>query len=189
MPGPLRSLFGLILALALAAGATRAEAGLPEGSVVVTHASTIGLRALPGLIRLDSGSFSALELVEAFGLGIDSRAQAMFSYTVGESSARLVDPKTFLPPSPAAYYYDPALHDTLAVQVFGSWNAAGEPLFQAGTATRSLSELLVPAGAVLVFPAQTVPEPGAGSMLLGGGLWLVALCRRSASDDAIPAKA
>jgi hypothetical protein len=166
-------LAGLAAVVCAGMAAARADAGLPQGLVVVTSVASVDLRALPGMLALDSGTFSALELAESFALAVNPGSDAALSHTVGERGAQAVDPTTFVPPSSSARYYDPTLRDTVPARVLEAAAAGEEARFEVGGGTRTLTELLRPAGAVLVFTVQAVPEPGLGPMLMVGVLWLV----------------
>jgi len=175
----------VLLALALGPlGAPLAQAVLPNDTVVVTSVVSVDQRALPGLLALDAGTYSALELAEAFALVPNPGSAALLSHRTGAGDAQTVDPMTFVPPSASARYYDPALRDTVPARVLEAAASGQEPRFEVGANTYTLSQLLAPSGAVLIFPLQAVPEPEVAAALVFGAVALVARLRRGADARA-----
>ena len=165
----------LLAACGLCCAALPAAAALPDGSVLVTSAATVEQHALPTLISLPGGVFSALDQSEAFALAPYQDSDAVLAYSVDAAVAAVIDLTRFVPPTSRARWYDPALADTLPVTVIEQTAAGSEARFEVGGLERTLSDLLGTPGSALVFVA--VPEPILGWGLAAGVTLLAALAR------------
>lgn len=167
---------GLVGAWLLVAAALPSRAAVPDDTVVLTRAATVEAWALPPLLALPGGTFSSLDLTEAFHLGVWFETDDILALTVGAGPAERIDPTTFVLPVAEARYFDPALGDTRPATVIASAAAGGEAVFDVEGRMRTLTQLLRPSGALLAFPPSSpVPEPSVvvGLLLGTGGLILI----------------
>lgn len=165
----------LLAAAGLCFAAFPAAAELPDGSVLVTSAATVEQHAVPTLISLPGGVFSALDTPEAFALVPYHDSGAILAYSVDEAAAEVIDPTRFAPPTSRARWYDPALSDTLPATVIEATAAGTEARFEVGGMERTLTDLVGTPGSALVF--VSVPEPAIASGLIVGMALLAALAR------------
>lgn len=166
---------GLRLGLLATLFIPNAAIALPDGTVLVTSAETVDQRALPTLLNLPNGTFSTLELVEDFAFVPPHPAGALLGRSYGERGVSVIDPTQFTPPSSQARYYDPLLRSTTTVSLLAATAARSEAEFELRGEIKSLSELLAPTGATLVF---SVPEPGLGTSLVACVALLLGFARR-----------
>jgi len=164
-------------AVAAIARAVPAAAAVPGDSVIVLRAGTVEQQALPSLLALSGTSVSALELEQAFALGVWFDSDDVLAYTVGGGPPLVVDPTRFVPPAARADYYDPAFMATRPATVVEATAGGTEASFEVGDGAQTLTDLLAPDGSLLVFAAP-VPEPGGALGLSLGGAWLAMLGRR-----------
>lgn len=165
----------------LCATAPIAGASLPAGTVVLARADTATAPPFPTLVWIDDASYASADLHAAFILGLTFPADSILAYEDGGAPVPL-DTSLTTAAEMHVHHFDPTQESTQALLLAGSALLEEHTLVDTTSGTRTIAELLSPAGSFLVAHVA-VPEPGFGAGLIVGGACLIGPARRKKRED------